>query len=154
MSYNTWFICGAIFVALELLLPGGIIGTIGVCTLLVALLIWLGWLTSFLTAILIWLILVVSSVFVVRRIMRKLSPSQSSVGIADEDEELRGTLVLVTERIPPNAQGRVLIRGSSWMAKFVDPTQSAEIGTYVCLVAKDNIIWSVKVHENTTGETL
>ena len=154
MSYNTWLICGVIFVASELLLPGGVIGTIGVCTLLVALLIWLGWLTSFLTAIIIWLILVISSVFIVRRIMRKLSPSQSSVGIADEDEELKGTLVLVTERIPPSAQGRVTIRGSSWMAKFVDPTQSADVGTYVSLVSKNNIIWFVKENENTTGETL
>lgn len=139
--------------ALELVLPGGVVGAIGLSTLMIALFIWLGWLTDFIVAIGLWLVLVTISFFIVRKIMRKFSASQTSVGVFNEDETLRGTIVLVTETIPLSGTGRVVIRGTSWLASFVDPDDTIEAGAQVQLVHRDNIRWFVqKIPDNTTGD--
>ncbi len=155
MSYNTWLIAGVLFLALELVLPGGVAGAIGLSTLMIALLIWMGWLTEFLVAIGLWLVLVTISLLIIRKIIRRFSPNQTSVGVVNEDETLRGTNVLVTESIPLAGSGRVMIRGTSWLATFVDPNDSIEAGASVQLVYRENIRWFVKkIPDNPKGEIL
>jgi len=145
MSHMTWLIAGIVFLALELVLPGGIVGALGISSLLIALLVWLEVLTSFGNALIIWTILVIASLLALRPIMKKLYPSQTSKGSFEEDDDLRGTVVPVTEMIPQgNGQGRILVRGTSWQASFINPAHSAEVGASVRLTSRNNIIWFVE----------
>lgn len=145
MSHMTWLIAGVIFIALEVVLPGGIVAALGVSTLLIALLVWLEVLTTFGHALIIWTILVIASLLVLRPIMRKLYPSQTTKGSFEEDDDLRGTVVPVTEMIPAgNGEGRILVRGTTWQASFIDPAHSAEVGASVKLASRNNILWFVE----------
>jgi membrane protein implicated in regulation of membrane protease activity len=144
MSHLGWLVAGAIFVLLEFLLPGGVAGAVGVATLLIGLFVWLGWLTSFGLALAIWTVLVVLSLLAMRLILKRFFPSPTSVGIYEEEIELQGSIVTVTEEIPRGNKGRILVRGTTWIAAFVDPVLSAHRGDLVRLVSRQNLIWYVE----------
>ncbi len=139
-------IAGAIFLLLETILPGGIVGAIGLSTLLIALFIYLGWLTSFGWAVAIWTLVVFVLLLALRPIFKHLFRGQYSKGVYEEDESLKGELVQVVENIPAGGgQGRILVRGVSWLASFVDPALSAHSGQLVRLVYRKNLVWFVEL---------
>lgn len=144
MTFHGWLIAGAIFLVLEIFLPGGVVGALGVAALLLALFVWLGWVTGFLPAVAIWTALVLVLLLALRPLMRKLYPSETTRGNFDEDSSAIGSIVLVIESIPAGGEGRVILNGTSWKARFQDPADQAIIGASVRLLRRENILWYVE----------
>jgi membrane protein implicated in regulation of membrane protease activity len=130
---------------LELVLPGGIVAALGLTTLLIGLLIWLGWVTTFVNAIVIWTVVGIAALLALRPIMQRLFPSETIKGSFEEDDDLRGTLVDVIETIADGNPGRVLVRGTSWAAKLMVATDVAPAHTKVLLIERKNITWFVAI---------
>ncbi len=144
VSHSHWLILGLILMALELVVPGGIVAAIGFSALLIGLFIWLGWVSSFLSAVVIWTIVTILALLALRPILKKFYPSETSKGNFNEDVDLYGTEVNVIDTIEAGAQGRILVRGTSWAAKLTDSKLVAATGTQVRLVVRNNITWYVE----------
>jgi len=134
-------IVGIALIALELVVPGGVLAPLGVAALLVAGLMWAGLVESWVSALTAWFILSLILVGVFRVVFRKLMPGDESRGSTDEDGEAFDNLVEVTETIPQGGEGRISFRGSSWPAVCYDRT--LEPGDKATIFYRDGMRWVV-----------
>lgn len=139
-----WFIGGALLMAAELLLPGGIIFFLGLGATLVSLLLFFGIIEGWLQAFTAWFIGSLVLLFGLRGVVQRIIPAQVNRGKTDEDLDAYGQRAEVCESIPVNGTGRIAFRGSTWTAKSHSSDQALEVGTPVRIAYRDNLIWVVE----------
>lgn len=142
-----WLIAGIVLMALEFVLPGGIVFFLGLSATLVALLLFVGVVDGWLQAFTVWFIASLGLVFGLRGVVQKLVPAQVDKGRTDEDLDAYNQLAVVCEPIAAGGEGRIAFRGSTWAAKSCHSDQSIDAGTTVRIVYRDNLVWMVEAVE-------
>ncbi len=142
---TTWIIGGAVLILLELILPGMILGFLGGGALIVAGLIWWGWIDTWTSSFTAWFITCVVLLLTLRGFFQRLVGGESEVQSTDEDVDAYGTIVEVVETITPGKQGRIHYRGAPWGAICYDNT--IEVGAKAMLAFRENLVWVVEPAE-------
>ena len=138
LSYEAWLTIGLVLAFIELFVPGGILLNLGLASIVVAIGIKLGILDSWTVTLTTWFISASFLLFAFSVISNRFFKGDESIDNTDEDLDIYGRIVTVTETIGPgNQPGRVELQGSSWSALSDGSTIKA--GSQVTVVCKDNI---------------
>ena len=116
-AIEIWIIIGLVLMALELALPGAVVAFLGFSALIVAALIYYGFLNSPVEAITAYFIISIFFLFFIRGFFTKFFEGDTSLDNTDEDVDLKGSLVEVAEHIEPHKPGRVRLQESTWRAQ-------------------------------------
>ena len=138
----SWFIFGLILLVGELITPGFIIVFFGIGAWVVALLTWLGVVTSFQTQLVIFLVSSILFLVLFRKYGKKYY--KGKVVAADEAnlDSFKGEKAIVTEDIVPNSlDGKVELHGTTWSAQSESAIAK---GTAVVVVDRNNLVLIVK----------
>lgn len=146
-----WLIGGIVMIALEIIIPGGILAPLGLGALLVALLIWLGAVDHWIAALTIWFISSLIFVIVVRFAFQRLMPGDEEWSSPDEDADAFDKEVEISETIEKGKTGRILFRGSSWPATCYDSTLKP--GDRAKIFYRDGLTWVVTPISKKTAPT-
>lgn len=141
----TWIflIGGVILMLLEMALPTGVAITLGISGLIMGVLRFIGFFEDPMTATMAWLFLSIALTIVIRPIIKKYFPGESSVKFADEDYEAMDQIVEVTEPLNDmNNEGRIRFQGISWQARTIDG--EVPVGARVRIKYRDNTTWIVE----------
>jgi membrane protein implicated in regulation of membrane protease activity len=138
----TWIITGAVLILAELIVPGLVLVFLGAGAFVVALLVWLGVIESWVTAFLTWFISSLFMLLVLRSLFQRLMPGEARRQSADEDLDAYGEEVDVVETITPEKEGRISYRGTTWKAACYEKT--IEAGGKARIVYRENLIWVVE----------
>ena len=106
---TAWIVAGAVMILLELFLPGMVLGFLGSSALIVAALIWLGWIDGLIPALTTWFILSLVLLLSLRGLFLRFVGGGSERQSTDEEEDAYGTVVDVVERIAPDQAGRIRV---------------------------------------------
>ncbi len=153
-SPSTWFIAGVILIALELILPGLVSVFLGIASLLTGIAIQQQWVSNLSGAVLAFLLLSTVLLLFVRSLVARFVPATVLHSETDETKLTLYQTVQVTETIPAGAEGRIVVRGSSWKARFASGSQeTAEKGSQVTIIGQDNLTYIVATDQKTQQET-
>jgi membrane protein implicated in regulation of membrane protease activity len=149
---TTWIVAGVVLLALELIVPGLVLVFLGAGALVIALLIWLSLIQTWIAAITAWF--VVSLLFLVglRSFFQRLLPGDTEQQSTDEDLDSFGTVVEVLEPIAPNKEGRIRHRGTTWRALCYDT--DLEVGRTARIVYREEQVWIVEPVDPPVAEKL
>jgi membrane protein implicated in regulation of membrane protease activity len=139
---TTWIVAGAVLIVLELIVPGMVLVFLGAGALLVALLVWLGPVQTWVASITTWFIASLVLLLVLRGVFQRFMSGDAETQSTDEDFDAYGEVVDVVEAIGPDRAGRIRYRGTTWQAACYDST--LEAGTKAQIVYRDNLIWIVE----------
>ena len=138
LSFEAWLTIGIILAFIELFVPGGILLNLGLASIIVAIGIKFGFLDSWVVTLTTWFISASFLLFVFSIVSNRLFRGEESIDNTDEDLDIYGKTVLVTETIGPgNQAGRVEFQGSSWSA--LSDGSIIQAGKQVTIICKDNI---------------
>lgn len=140
-SWIAWLIFSAVLMALEIILPGGIVVFLGIAGLIVSLGVYTQLIDSLPVALITWFISSLFLIIFLRSFFMKYFEGDSSVDGVDEDEDLIGSVASVTEDIKPHSEGRIRFRDSTWTARS---DQSISSGTDVRIIGRDGIVLLVQ----------
>ncbi len=140
-----WTVLGFVLILAEIILPGAIVIFLGLAALLVAVCLYLGLITGWVSALTLWFISSLVLIISLRHLLQKLIQGDVETQNTDEDLDAFGALAIVTEKIDPDAEGRIDFRGSSWQAKCFEG--SLLPGTKVKIISREDITWIVEVSE-------
>jgi inner membrane protein len=146
-----WFIAGAVLMALELVVPGGIVFFLGMGAMFTALLLFTGVLEGWVQALTVWFAASLLFVFGLRGFAQRIIPAQVDKGNTDEDVAAYDQTAVVVERIPATGEGRINYKGTTWRAKNYKEDVDLEPGTLVRLIFRDNILWLVEARDGEEG---
>jgi inner membrane protein len=142
----TWLllVAGALLMLFEVILPGGISFCIGLSTVILGGLFHWHYLREPLELFFAWclLSLLISCIGVV--FSRFFFGGDRRRDGYDEDEDVRGRIVLVTTEVSAK-QGRVSWQGAGWDARFSEGV--IPVGSQARVLGRDNITWLVEPHE-------
>jgi inner membrane protein len=139
---TTWIVAGAVLILLELIVPGAVLVFLGAGALVVALMVWLGLVQSWVLSITIWFIVSLLLLVVLRGFVQRLLPGETETQSTDEDLDAFGKEVDVLEMITPDAAGRISYRGATWQAACYEHTLAA--GSRARIVYRDELVWVVE----------
>ncbi len=139
---TAWIVAGAVFIVLELIAPGMVLVFLGAGALLVALLVWLGLVQTWVASITTWFIASLVLLLVLRGFFQRFMSGDAETQSTDEDFDAYGEVVDVVEAIGPDKEGRIRYRGTTWQAACYDNT--LEAGTQAKIVCRENLIWVVE----------
>ncbi len=139
---TTWIVAGAVLIVLELIVPGMVLVFLGAGALLVALLVWLGLVQTWVASITTWFIASLVLLLVLRGFFQRFISGDAETQSTDEDFDTYGKVVDVVEAIGPDKEGRIRYRGTTWQAACYDNT--LEAGTKAQIVCRENLIWIVE----------
>ena len=141
----TWlFLIGGLFlILLETVLPGGVAFLLGFSGISIGVLRYFGLLQDPFIAVFAWLLSSMALTILIRPLIRKYMPGDTSFKFADEDYEAMDQVVDVVE--PINAEsnsGRIRFNGISWQARSIE----GEIpeGSQVRIKYRENTTWIVE----------
>jgi len=134
-------IAGLAFMLLELVVPGLVLVFLGAGALLVALLIWLGLLTSWVGALTSWFIASLALLLGLRGLVVRLFPGDEETQSTDEELDAFGELVDVVEAVGPEPGGRIRFRDTTWDALCLEHTIPA--GSKARIVLRQDLAWVV-----------
>ena len=137
-----WIIAGIVLAVLELIVPGMVLVFLGMGALLVALLIWMGLIQTWVTSLTAWFIASLALLLVLRSFFQKYMAGDEDRQPTDEDTDAYGEIVDVVEDIGPENEGRIRYRGTTWQAACYDHSLMA--GTKAQIVFRENLIWIVE----------
>lgn len=139
---TTWIVAGAVLIVLELIVPGMVLVFLGAGALLVALLVWLGLVQTWVASITTWFIASLVLLLVLRGFFQRFISGDAETQSTDENFDTYGKVVDVVEAIGPDKEGRIRYRGTTWQAACYDNT--LEAGTKAQIVCRENLIWIVE----------
>ena len=139
---TTWIVAGVVLLVLELVVPGAVLVFLGAGALLVALLIWLGLIQTWVTSITAWFIVSLLLLLILRSLFQRFVSGDTERQSTDEDLDAYGEVVEVAETIAPGEEGRIRFRGTTWQAVCYDHT--LEVGTKAQIICRENLIWTVE----------
>ncbi len=116
-DWMIWMTIGVVMMLLELILPGGVIVFLGLASVSVGSLVYLGYINTIIMALIAWFIISLAYIFILRAFFIKYFEGDSVVQNVDEDEDVIGSFVEVIEDILPYKEGRVRFRDSTWGAR-------------------------------------
>lgn len=148
-----WLIGGIVLMALEFLLPGGIVFFLGLGATVVALLLYSGLIDGWLQAFTAWFIGSLVLLFSLRGVVQKLVPAVVNRGRTDEDLDAYKQTAEVCEAIPAGGEGRINFRGSTWPARSYDEQLPLAVGTPVRIAFRDNLVWLVEPVDDAVDDT-
>ena len=127
---------------LELVVPGAVLVFLGAGALLVALLVWLGLIQTWVASTTTWFIASLVFLLVLRSLFQRFISGDTEKQSTDEDLDAYGQVVDVVEAISPGEEGRIRYRGTTWQAVCHDQTLAA--GTKAQIICRENLIWTVE----------
>ncbi len=139
---TTWIVAGVVLIVLELIVPGMVLVFLGAGALLVALLVWLGLVQTWVASITTWFIASLVLLLVLRGFLQRFISGDAETQSTDEEFDIYGKVVDVVEAIGPDKEGRIRYRGTTWQAACYDNT--LEAGTKAQIVCRENLIWIVE----------
>jgi membrane protein implicated in regulation of membrane protease activity len=139
---TTWIVAGAVLIVLELIVPGMVLVFLGAGALLVALLVWLGLVQTWVASITTWFIASLVLLLMLRGFFQRFMSGDAETQSTDEDFDAYGEVVDVVEAIGPDKEGRIRYRGTTWQAACYDNILKA--GTKAQIVCRENLIWIVE----------
>ncbi len=116
-SIEIWIIVGLVLMAMELALPGAVVAFLGFSALIVAGCIYFGFIESPMEAITAYFIISIFFLIFIRGFFTKFFEGDTSKDNTNEDDELKGRLVVVAEDIKAHVPGRVKLQESTWAAQ-------------------------------------
>lgn len=131
---QVWLTVATVLILLEFIVPGGIVIFPGMASLLVALALYVGWVTTVPMALTVWFLTSIVLMLFLRSVFIKYFEGDISVQNVDEDIDLKGSLVDVIEVIHPYKEGRVRLRDATWMARSEDEIKE---GNQAVVVGRD-----------------
>ncbi len=138
LSFDTWIVLTIVLASAEIFVPGGILLNLGIASLIVALGIRTSLLTDGVAVLTTWFISATILLFIGYYVTNKLFPSRQRIDNVDEELDVFGQEVKVTETIGPGHQkGRVDFQGTSWTA--LGDGSKIEEGTTAVIICKENI---------------
>ena len=142
--FLAWFIGGVVLMLLEFVVPGGIVFFLGLGATLIALLVHVGIIEGWVDAFTVWFMLSLALLFGLRGVVQKFVPAEVDKANTDEDLDAYNHSADVFESIPANGEGRIMFRGSTWLARNVQKDEALDAGTKVRIVYRENLIWMVE----------
>lgn len=139
---TTWIVVSAVLILLELVVPGMVLMFLGAGALVVALLVWLGLVQSWISSITIWFIVSLLLLVLLRGCVQRLLPGEKETQSTDEDLDAFGKEVDVLETITPDTAGRISYRGATWQAACYEHTLAT--GSRARIVYRDELVWVVE----------
>ncbi len=115
-DWLVWMSIGGVMMLLELILPGGVIVFLGLASVSVGALVYLGYINTVVMALIAWFIISLLFIFVLRAFFIKYFEGDSVIQNVDEDKALVGCLVEIIEEVGLDKEGRVRFRDSTWSA--------------------------------------
>ena len=133
-----WMVAGVILIALELIIPGGIVLFLGASCLIVASALKLGFVTGLVQALSLWFITSIILILVFRSVVQKLIGGETTKVETDEVLDYYDKTANVLETIGPgDKMGRVSFQDSTWPA--IGDGQVIEAGETVRIICQQNI---------------
>lgn len=133
-----WGSLGILLMLAELIIPGGIVVFLGLGGIIVAGSIQFGFIDNWVHALTLWFISSLVLLISFRNITQKLVGGDESIDNTDEELDLYGKKVRVTETIGPGEQlGRVEFQGTSWTA--LGDGSTIEAGSTAKIICRENI---------------
>jgi membrane protein implicated in regulation of membrane protease activity len=136
-----WLILGAVFILLEVVVPGGIVIFLGVASLTVSGLVHFGVITDVPTALITWFIVSIVMMFGLRSFFMKYFEGDSHTENIDEDADSIGSIVKIIEDVLPHKEGRVKFRETTWGARSDEELLK---GTEAVISGRDGNKWIIK----------
>ena len=136
--FQFWVGLGSLLIFAEFLLPGLVAVFVGLGALTVAVLMYFGFVDSISSQILVWFAASTVYTFTLRVLVVRLYPGDTKIQSVDEDEDLEGQIVTVTQTISNNAHGRIAHSDSTWQAR-TRKGETLEAGARARIVGRDNI---------------
>ena len=147
LSFETWIVLAILLASAEIFVPGGILLNLGIASLIVAIGIKTALLTNGVAIFTTWFISATFLLFIGYYFTNKLFPSKQRIDNTDEELDVFGHEVVVTETIGPGQhKGRVEFQGTSWTALGDGSTISQ--GTKAVVICKENISLVVEPKTN------
>jgi len=143
MNPNFWLVSGLILMFAELVIPGGIIIFLGGGGLVVALGIWLGLVTDWVSALTLFFISSLGLIVSLRSFIVKYAGGDSSKSNTLEILDAFGEVVKVVDTIGPGEKsGRIQFRDTQWAAL----SDGSEIlkGASARIIAIENVSYIVE----------
>jgi inner membrane protein len=145
-SHMQMLVCLGVGVGLivaELALPGFVSIFLGLAALVVAGLLWGGWIEGWTSISIAWVAVSIFLIMTLRSTVMKFFPGDTSVGSMDEDGDASGSVVEVVKDIKAgSSEGQVLFRDAVWSARSVSGPIAK--GKNARLVRRDNLVWIVE----------
>ena len=140
-----WFVVGAFLALLEFVVPGAILGFVGLSCVIVGLLVHFGILEGWVNILLAWFAISIFCILVLRGFCMKLMPGDATVENTDEDKGVYGSVVEVVEAIPPGGTGRIRFRDTTWQAIAA---VGLKVGDKASIVGREDSTWIVEPCKN------
>jgi|TARA_B110000091_G_C13666464_1_gene411909 hypothetical protein len=138
LLFETWIILAIILAFAEIFIPGGILINMAIASLVVAFGVKFGWLDTWVFTLTVWFITASSLLFLVYSFTDKFISSDHSIENINEELDIYGREVLVTEKIGPGTHaGRVAFQGTTWTA--LGDGSEIIAGSHATIVCKENI---------------
>ncbi len=139
---------GFFLIFLEFLLPGLIVCFLGLAALSVAASIYFGFVSEWISTLLLFFILSVLYLILLRSMVLKALPSQTQKGDPDDWSEAMGAIVEVTEEMKAGHEGRIKYAGSYWRAEIAKSgfpgDRVVRPGERVKIVGRRGSLWLVE----------
>ena len=133
-----WLIIGALFMLSELIIPGGIIFFLGAACFIVAAAVYIGLITTWMSALTLFLISSLVLIIALRALVSQFVEGDSTVANTEEILDEVDELVEVTETIgPADKAGAVKFHGTIWRA--LGEGEEIPAGSTARIVARENI---------------
>jgi inner membrane protein len=148
-----WFAIGLLLCAAEFLLPGLVVVFMGLASIAVGILRWVGLVEGLPESFFTWMITSVLMVLVFRKAAMKWFPAESQDDRFNEDADAFGKLVDVIDEIHEgHNRGRIRFQGTSWPATCVNGSIPA--GQKARIVYRNNLDWVVEAADAETPHAL
>ena len=112
-----WTIVGGVFILSQLVIPGLITIFIGLAAVLTGLAIKFNYADSLTSVLTIFIVSTLFFLIVIRTFFLRFYKGDTTVHNVDEQDEVKGSIVVVDEDIEPYKDGRIHFRGTTWQAR-------------------------------------
>lgn len=136
-----WLVGGGILILLELVIPGAILGFLGLSSCVVGGLLHYGVVDGFINTGMAFFVTSLFMVLVVRTFFLRLMPGDTQVQNTNEDKDAEGSIVEVSDEIFPESKGRIRFRETTWEAQS---EAHLKPGEKAIIVSRQGNIWTVK----------
>lgn len=141
-----WLAVGVFLVVAEIVIPGGVVVFLGIASLVVAVAVGLGFVTSWVHTLTLFFVLSLALILVLRAFFMKYAGGDFSRGNVVEILDDIGEQANVIETIGPGQEkGKIDFRGTHWQA--LGDGAEIEVGQRVRIVGRDNVNYVVEVVE-------
>lgn len=136
-----WLILGCVCLLLEFVIPGGLVGTLGVCAVIIHGMIRFQLISGWTQAFLYWMLASTMGLFITAFFFSRFISGESKVQNADPESEFEGAIVTVSERVSPEKTGRIQFRDTTWQA-YSD--EVVEKGSKAIIIAQDGNLFKIR----------